>query len=340
MAQGFDAEKLALTGEPMPLAENVWTNYSFSASKDGKLAVQSGGGKGQLTWLDRQGKALGTLGGVGHMFQSPRISPEGTRMAAVRRDSGEHPDIWVVNLAQYSETRLTSVPANYSYPVWSPDGKRIVFSSEREGADNLYLRPADGAGTDEPLLKTAERKQPLDWSRDGKFLLFSVIAAKTGYDVWVLPMDSGPAGERKPLPYLQTNANESSAKFSPDGRFAAYESDESGTAEVYVRPFDPADPTASGSGAGKVKISATGGTVPFWRADGKELLYTGLDRKVWSVDVATTPAFHAGTPKPLFEVPRGATTTTPDAQRFLFDIPVGVQVSPRIILNWQAALKK
>jgi Tol biopolymer transport system component len=130
------------------------------------------------------------------------------------------------------------------------------------------------------------------------------------------------------------------ARFSPDGRFVAYQSNESGVGEVYVRPFDPGNPTASGSGAGKVKVSVSGGSFPFWRADGKELLYSA-GRKEYSVDVTTTPAFHAGAPKLLFESPPGAAAPAPapDAQRFLFDVPVG-KTSAKVVLNWQAALKK
>jgi Tol biopolymer transport system component len=341
MAQGFDAARLELVGEAAPVGENLENQYSFSASKDGKLAyLDSGGNNIQLTWFDRQGKMLGMLGKPGPPYGGMRISPDGTRLAAARREAGAQTDIWVVDLAQGSETRLTSDPAADHTPVWSPDGKQIAFSSNREGTDNMYVRAADGAGTDELLLKTGERKAPLDWSRDGKFLLFRVLSAKSS-DVWVLPMDVGQPGERKPAPYLHTNANESSARFSADGRFVAYDSDESGIQEVYVRPFDPASPEASGSGAGKVKISQNGGAGPHWGPGGKELLYYTPDRKVWSVDVTWTPEFRASTPKLLGQVAQGNGTTTPDVQRLLIGVPVGSQRrSATVVLNWQAALKK
>jgi serine/threonine protein kinase/Tol biopolymer transport system component len=342
MAQAFDAEKLQLTGEAIPLAENLETPYSFSASKDGKLAYLTANDKTQLTWVDRQGKTLGALGAVGRPFYAARISPDGARLAAAHGAFTANGDIWIMNLAQGSETRLTTDSANS--PVWSPDGKWIAFSSGREGTTNLYVRATDGAGRDQLLLKTAEAKRPIDWSRDGKFLLFEVFSPKTAYDIWVLPMDAALANNgnapnaAKPIPYLQSPADENGARFSPDGRFVAYASNESGGSAVYVRPFDPANPTASGSGAGKVKVSSGGGTAPFWRADGKELMYT-TGRKVWSMDVTTTPAFHAGAPKLLFEGPPGVKAADPDAQRFLFDVPVG-QTSAKVVLNWRAALKK
>ena len=341
MAQGFDAGKLELVGEATPVGENLRNQYAFSASKDGRLAyLNSGGNNTQLTWFDRQGMMLGTLGKPGPPYSGMRISPDGTRLAAGRREAGAQSDIWVVDLAQGSETRLTSDPASDSEPVWSPDGKRIAFSSNREGTNNVYVRAADGAGNDELLLKTGERKTPLDWSRDGKFLMFGVLSARST-DVWVLPMDAGQPGERKPAPYLHSNANERNARFSPDGRFVAYDSDESGLQEVYVRPFDSGSPEVSGSGAGKVKVSQNGGVGPQWGPGGKELLYYTPDRKVWSVDVTWTPEFRAAKPKLLGQVPDGNGTTTPDSQRLLIGVPLGGQQrSATVVLNWQAVLKK
>lgn len=341
MAQGFDAERLHLTGEAVPLAENLASWFSFSASSDGKLAYLTAAGRAQLTWVDRQGQAQGTLGSEGRPLAGMRISPDGARLAVSRKDRDTGEGIWIMNLAQGVETRLTT--ANSS-PVWSPDGKQIAFASRRDGVSNLYFRASDGGGNDELLLRTAESKSPLDWSRDGRFLLFSMFDAKAGYDIWVLPMDtgttSGSAGNAaKPLPFLRTVADENEARFSPDGRFVAYTSNESGSVEVFVRPFDPANPTASGSGAGKVQVSVGGGLSPMWRADGRELLYA-QGNQVWSVEVATTPAFHAGVPKRLFERQAARTRAmTSDGQRFLFDVPIG-KTTAKVVLNWQAALKK
>jgi Tol biopolymer transport system component len=341
MAQSFDAGKLEPKGNAVPVGEDLLNSYSFSASRDGKLVyLTAAGSKAQLTWLDRQGNTLGTLGKAGRVFGNLRISPDGTQLAANHSEPGFQADIWVVDLATGTPARLTTDPASDTAPVWSGDGKRIAFSSNREGTNNLYLRAADSAGSDELLLKTGERKSPLDWSRDGRFLLFSVLTAKSS-DVWVLPMDAGPAGERKRLPYLRTDANEGAARFSPDGRFVAYVSDESGANEVYVRPFDAASPEASGSGAGKVKVSPNGGTDPHWALNGKEITYITPDRKLWSVDVTLTPEFRPGAHHPLGETHRGSNAMTPDNQRILNDAPVGAQQpSATVVLNWQAGLKK
>ena len=340
MAQGFDGDKIELLGDPVPLAENLENMYSFSASLDGRLAyLMSGGDIAQLTWFDLQGKKE-TIGNPGPRFSQMSISPDGTRMAGSRGDpGGSGSTIWIVDLAQGSEVRLTTDPSDNAVPVWSPDGKKIAFSSSRDGTSNLYLRAADGAGSDELLLKTGERKLPLDWSRDGRFLLFNSGATK-GRDIWVLPMD-GPPGERKPIPYLHTDADESSARFSPDGRFVAYVSNESGSDEVYVRPFDPAAPEASGSGPGKIRVSASGGSGAAWSKDGKLLAYGTADRKLWFVDVTPTPTLRFGTPRQVREVPLGAAAPSPDLQRVLVDVPQNAQdTSIGVMLNWPPALKK
>jgi Tol biopolymer transport system component len=270
LAQGFDAGTLALTGDALPVGENLRNVYGFSASQDDTLVYLTAGASDvQLTWFDRQGKRLGTVGGVSRALGVMRISPDGTRLAAQRREPGAEADIWVVDLAQGAETRLTTDPAADSAPIWSPDGRQIVFASQREGTLNLYVRAADGAGSDELLLKTGERKTPLDWSLDGRFLLFYVLTAK-GSDVWVLPMEAGPGGQRKPVPYLHTDAIETNAVFSPDGRFVAYESNESGPNEVYVRPFDAASPEASGRGTEREGVAV--------RDPGSQALVRGRDR--------------------------------------------------------------
>ncbi len=342
MAQGFDAGTLALAGDAVPVGEDLLSLGSFSASREGALVYLSGSGSNvQLTWFDRQGKTLGTVGRVGRTLGNMRISPDGTRLAANRSEPGARDDIWVVDLAQGSEMRLTTDPTIDYAPVWSPDGKRIAFASDREGPGNLYVRAADGAGRDELLLKTGEEKTPLDWSQDGRFLLFSVSTAK-GHDVWVLPVNAGPGGERKAVPYLRTDAEEFAARFSPDGRFVAYTSDESGSNEVYVRPFDPVSPEASGTGSGKVRVSPNGvNGAPRWEPDGKALAYFTADRTRWSVDVTTTPTLRVGTPRLLGEFPRGNRVTTPDGQRVLIGVPVGErQPSATVVLNWQAGLKR
>jgi Tol biopolymer transport system component len=216
-----------------------------------------------------------------------------------------------------------------------------VFASGRDGANHLYERAADGAGADELLLKTDERKFPLDWSSDGKWLLFDTMTAK-GPDLWVLPMEAGSAGTRQPMPYLRTDAAEDYARFSPDDHFVAYTSNESGSFELYVRPFDPAAPETSGSGSGKVRVSTNGiEGAPRWDPNGKGLTYFSPDGKRWVVDVTTAPSLRVGTPRLLGEFPRGNVASTPDNQRVLGAIPIGNQrPSATVVLNWQAGLKR
>jgi Tol biopolymer transport system component len=190
------------------------------------------------------------------------------------------------------------------------------------------------------VASSRERILPTDWSPDGRFLLFRALTVTGSLDVAVLPMEPGPGRERTPIPFLRTGANESNAVFSPDGRFVAYESDESGVTEVYVRPFDPENPEASGAGPGKVTVSRNGGTRPQWDLSGKALSYVTADLKRWSVDVSLTPTLRVDEPQPLGEFPRGVATITPDGQRVLIGTPVGSQPqSATVVLNWRAGLK-
>jgi serine/threonine protein kinase len=337
MAQPFDAEGLQVTGEAFPVVEDIrvygggqpWPHFSVSDS--GVLVYMTGGPTNQLTWFDRSGKQLGTVGPPGNYLQ-PRLSPDEKRAAFARRDSpAARPDIWVIELARGVASRLTSDPAADFLPVWSPDGSRIVFSSNREGSLNLYQKLSSGAGGEEELLKSPGQKQVVDWSPDGRFILYFSAGANTKSDIWVLPLE----GDRKPYPLLQTEFAETGARFSADGRWVAYVSNETGTPEVYVREFQ-------GSG-GRWRVSTGGGNSPRWRRDGKELFYAS-GGKLMAVDVkASGSSFEPGVPKLLFE------TSVPlvfdvsgDGQRFLFLAPVE-ESSPEpidVVLNWTADLKR
>jgi eukaryotic-like serine/threonine-protein kinase len=371
MAQGFDVRRLQLSGEAVPIAEGmVYAGpRPFSVSTTGVLAYRTGvdtggfAGLTQLTWFDRQGKALGTAGEPGQ-FNSLALSPDGSRVAVsraapggVRGASGVAHDIWVHETARGTSTRLTSDPAIDWLATWSPDGSRLIFSSERDGsAFNLYQKLASGAGDEELLFKSTEDKSSQDWSRDGRFLLYSVAVSgargggdfrATSQDLWVLPLTAVNPGGRKPEIYLKTEFNESQARFSPDGRFIAYGSDLSGRDEIYVRPF----PAAS---AGKWTVSTGGGVAPRWRADGKELFYISADSKMMAVEVSTRPVFKAGIPKMLFHAPiwggasfRVATRydVTADGNKFLINSVLMNAGAPApspitVVLNWTALLKK
>src|SRR5262249_8779374 len=221
MAQPFDANKLLLTGEAFPLAEQVGFNAvlglsSFSVSDNGVLTYMTGiYGGGQPVFSDRQGKSLGSIGASGESFNI-FFSPDEKRVAASIADpqSGTR-DIWLLDIARGTPTRFTFDPAEDAIPIWSPDGSRIAFVGDRDGTGNLYEKPANSASNEELLLKTNERKFLHDWSKDGKFIAFSNQSTSTNVDLWVLPV----TGDKKPFPFLQSTFAEDHAKFSPDGHF-------------------------------------------------------------------------------------------------------------------------
>jgi dipeptidyl aminopeptidase/acylaminoacyl peptidase len=331
MAQPFDLGRLTLTGESIPIADQVLRSIStpsdgaYSASDAGVLVYQAGAAVAdarQLTWFDRTGKVLATVEKPG-AYNTPALSPDGTRVVISRGDfqAGDqmgNPDLWMHEFARDTSTRLTFDPATDFMAAWSPDGTRIAWSSNRDGNFNLYQKAANGAGTDEALLKSSDPKYSDDWSPDGRFLLYGALPTGGTLELWVLPLTGD---DRKPTRYLQqTGFNISQARFSPDSRFVAYTSDASGRNEVYVQPF----PAAAG---GKWMVSQGGGSQPRWRRDGKELFYIAADWKVMAVPVATATAFTPGVPTALFAAPiylGGATNATrydvtADGQKFLIN---------------------
>ena len=343
MAQSFDANELRLTGEPISIAERVSFNGglgrgSFSVSENGVLAYRGGGSQvNQPLWFDRAGKQLGSLGEAGLYF-TLWLSPDEKRAAADRMDpqTGTQ-DIWLFDLLRGIPSRFTTDSSNDWFPLWSPDGNSIVFSSNRDGVTNLFLKNASGVGGEEVLLKSDENKTADDWSVDGKFIVYESRNTQTKTDLWILPM----VGDRKPFPFLQTVFNEQQAQFSPDGKWIAYTSDESGAPEVYVQTFP-----ASG---GKWRISTSGGAEPQWRRDGKELFYLAADKKLMAVDTKLGTSFEASVPKALFETRVLVLTTfrnhyvvTADGQRFL--INSGLEESNyapiSVVVNWTEDLKR
>jgi eukaryotic-like serine/threonine-protein kinase len=331
---------LELSGEAVPVAENIGSNNAnawFSASTTGVLAYRTGVGFGQstqLAWFDRQGKLLGTAGEPAS-YDTVSLSPDGIRAAADRRDLGTRRAIWLYEFARGVSTRLTFDTVDGYAPVWSPDGSRIVFLSGR----TLYQKVSSGAGNEEVLLKSNNAIGLSDWSRDGRFLLYSEEDPKTGWDLWVLPLD----GDRKPMPYLRTAFPETQGVFSPDARWVAYRSAESGSSEIYVRPF----PASSG---GKWMVSKGGGSQPRWRRDGKELFYVSPDGTLMSVDVTASPAFRPGVPRSLFQTNMRSSTNlfrydvTADGQRFLINASTAATAASSapitVVFNWQAGLRK
>jgi eukaryotic-like serine/threonine-protein kinase len=344
MAQPFDADKLQLSGEPHQVAEEVGYNPAngrafFSVSDNGVLVYRSNILRNsQLTWFDRTGKQLGTVGSPGLML-TPSLSPDEKQVAILSIDVALVSDIWLVDLSRQSRSRFTFDPAMDTNAVWSPDGSRIVFSSNRSGPFDLYWKPANGSGNEELLLKSDHAKFATDWSPDGRFILYGESSPTTSGDVWALPL----FGDQKPIPIVQSNFGEGQAKFSPDGRWVMYVSNETGTPQVYVQSFP-----ATG---GKVMVSINGGFQPRWRPDGKELVYFGSDNKLMAVSVKTNGNhFEVGNPTPLFPLnlavtgPIGgsAVNVTRDGRRFLINVLVEENSSsPAIVVqNWTASLKK
>ncbi|HJZ80376.1 MAG TPA: protein kinase, partial [Pyrinomonadaceae bacterium] len=347
MAQRFDANKLQLSGEPFPIAEQLGFNLVtgrgfFSASETGVLVFFTNSAPNtQLIWVDRQGKQIELVGATA-VDTGVRLAPDEKRLAVTRLDpQTASADIWLIDLARNNPSRFTFDPANETAPVWSPDGSRIVFASNREGVVNMYQRLSNGTGTDEVVLKSAQPVGPYDWSPDGKFILYGTISPNTGNDLWLLPL----FGDQKPTPFIQTEFNETQGRFSPDGRWVAYSSNESGQFQVYVQSFP-----ISG---GKWQVSTTGGAQPQWRRDGKELFYLAPDRKIMSVEVnGPGSTFVPGIPKPLFDVrvitlfpgAGGAIyyAATGDGQRFLVNTLAGdsTPVPFTVVLNWTAGLKR
>ena len=339
VAQRFDLKKLKTIGEPAPVAEKIGTDAvglaRFSVSRNGVLAYRTGDSGNRLLWMDRGGKELETAGAPGD-YGNPALSRAGDRLAFNASDprSGKF-DIWVRDLARGVNSRFTFAAGVNICPLWSPDGSRIVFTSEKEGASSLLEKASTGQGEEKSLLKSTDgRVLATDWSRDGKYIAYS-HRGKEGWDIFVMPT----SGDRKPIPVVQTPFNDLNATFSPDGRFIAYQSNESGRGEVYVQTFP--DP------GGKWQISTAGGFDASWRADGKQIFFRAPDQKLMAVDVQTAGNFQAGIPQPLFlgRVPPGASrnrySPAADGQRFLYIAPLGREsMTPTtVILNWFEGLE-
>jgi len=363
VARRFDAARGALSGDRVTVADALATDANgnvgaFSVSATGLVTYRAGGAaRTQLTWFNRAGQPLGTLGAPDAAQFEPTLSPDGRQVAVERRAQGNI-DIWLIDTAR--TTRFTFGPAIDRWPVWSPDGSRLVFSQQRAGTFDLYQKPANGAGAEALLLASPESKAATSWSPDGRSLLYTNVSPKTSNDVWVLPMalrpstGSGrpdlvegrePQGDPKPLPFLNSTFDERSSAFSPDGHWVAYESDESGRSEIYVRPFP-------GPG-GQWQVSTAGGKDPRWRPDGKELYYVSPDGRLMAAPIGSSgTALQPGLPTALFQ-PRiaggggrfGGTRqqydVAPDG-RFLINVNVdeGTAAPITVITNWHPEAKK
>jgi serine/threonine protein kinase/Tol biopolymer transport system component len=358
MARRLDLARGALTGDPVIIANNVAVNASaltaVSASATGEVAYRVRGGViKQLTWVDRAGENLGTLGYPGpHEAQHPAVSPDGQRVA-VSRTVQNNTDVW---LLEGDRTRRLTFDAGVDQmPIWSPDGSRVAFMSNRKGQFDLYEKLASGVGSDVPIVTSNQRKTPRSWSADGVFLLYSSVDPQSGDDLWVVRMKPGkgqgadegtePASARAPSVFLKTRYREEAAVFSPDGRWVAYTSNESGRYEVYVTPFvDPASPGVSRV-AGQWQMSSGGGVYPRWRRDGKELYYLNQAGDVMAATVALKGAtLDVGAPVRLFQrrvfavldgTPDFEYDVAPDG-RFLVNTVIDSGLAPiTLLMNWR-----
>jgi Tol biopolymer transport system component len=336
VAQPFDSKSLKTTGEAIPVVESILINNDglglFSVSLEGTLAYRAGTNTSGLVWVDRTGKELERVGESAR-YRNVALSPDGRRLAVeiVDERSG-FSDVWVRDLARNVSSRLTSTKDDgQRQPRWSADGTRVVY---KVGKD-LIVRAADGQGTETTLVSSDEDKYASDWSSDGKFFAYVAHGKDRSWEIWTLPT----FGDKKPLVWLRSPSTNWFATYSPDGRYVAYASDESGRFEVYVQGFP-------GPG-GKWQVSSGGGTLPEWRGDGKELYYLAgspnVQRQVMAVEVTTGSNFEAGVPKPLFAIhpiPGSLRDIVPaaDGQRFLAIVPLArEETSPTtVVLNWMA----
>jgi eukaryotic-like serine/threonine-protein kinase len=343
LAQPFDAAALKTTGEAVPLAEHLGPTSvglaDFSASDNGTVVYRSGfTARRRLVWVDRSGKTVGDADQPA-VYRDSALSPDGHTLAMTIDDprSGNR-DIWLRDLERSVTSRFTFDPAEDSNAVFSPDGRTIVFSSTRAGGSpDLYEKSTSGSGQATLLLKAGETLLAQEWSRDGRWLAVNRLGAKTGWDIWGLAM-AGPE-KGKLVPVVQGPFIELRPSFSPDGNWIAYQSNESGRAEIYVRPFP-------GPG-GKWQVSSSGGSEPVWSGDGREIYYVSAASKLVSVPVTAAATFAAGQPKELFDVRlqpiqiRNRWLANREDTRFLFLEPEGAAraLPMTVVLNWPEALK-
>jgi Tol biopolymer transport system component len=343
-AHRFDPSRVALLGEPVVLADGVISEAAaglaaIAASATGTILYRTGnaGGQRRFVWVDRAGKELSHVGLAEARRPSyASMSPDGQRLA-IQRAIGENTDIWLVDAQRGTAVRFTDDLQPDIAPVWSPLGDRIVYASQLDGQFELFEKALDGTSAT-LLLQTGQSKQVTDWSRDGRYLLLRTISPglPIDVDIWAMPLD----GDRKPFPVVRTRFEERDAQFSPDGKWIAYQSNESGTHEVYVQPF-------RGPGE-RSRISVSGGAQARWRADGRELFYLTLEGRLVAVPVAVRSdglAVQPGTAVELFNAGVGEVLgialhtyiAAPDGQRFLIDKVVEQTAAPiSLILNWRA----
>ncbi|MGA7292523.1 MAG: protein kinase [Terriglobales bacterium] len=338
-AQHFDSKKFEPAGDAVPLLTDVQffpriSEAVFSATGPGLLVAQrnADSGASQVLWFDRKGQQVGIALNPG-IYGNIMLASNGRAMASDTTDpTSQNTDVWTYDLENRSAKRLTFDPALDSLPVWSPDGSRIVFASNRELKFDLYLKDSNGAQEEKVVPQDGPDRFPTDWSRDGKYILYV-----RGQDLWYLTVS-----DLRATQFLKATSSVRSARFSPDGKWVAYSSNESGRWEIYVTSFPDAH--------GKWQVSSAGGSQPRWRGDGKELFYLSTDSKMMAAPVKTGSNFDAGTPTALFQAnPREMFATSEvfsydvssDGQKFLINTQLKTELSPMsVVLNWNAKLNQ
>jgi Tol biopolymer transport system component len=329
------ADHVSFSLLPPQIAASTDTSGTVMYLVNGRLDTQ-------MIWYDRSGTELGRAALTANQGNGVSLAPDGRRVAFLRFDDTQNfPWLWLQDLERNQETPLVRPPFSPGAAVWSPDGQRVVFRATGTGVDAMYVKGVNG-GKEEILLKGTNPLSPSDWSRNGRWLVYTESNPKTLGDIWLLPDPSQPSADRKPVPLLRTPSDESQGQISPDGKWLAYYSDESGSPQIYLRPFAGASPTPDI----KWRVSTGPSREPRWRADGRELFYldtSGERLKMMSVPIGAAPS-PAGTPKLLFEFQAGGTlpflnhfvySPSADGQRFLVNgFATGAQPSLDVILNW------
>ena len=340
VAVPFDASDLKVTGEPVPVADNVNSMStglaSFSASDNGTLVYgASESSENRIVWLDRAGKEISEVGkplGV----NTCALSPDGTRLAMSIRDAKSgRSDIWIRDLERGVTSRLTFDPKDEFAPVWSKDGKSVIFASDRDGTNGIYEKSASGTGPTKKIWTSQDRIIPGGLSPDGRFLAVNRWTQGT-VQTWILPM----AGSKKPYAFLHASFPEGMPVFSPDGHYMAYVSNETGRFEIYVRRFP--------GPSGKWQVSAEGGIDPQWSADGRTIYFRSLNSKLMAAPVTPGAGFQAGVPMALFTAEFTAGTgvdqyqVSRDGKKILVITPTERQKTSPItaILHWDKGIKR
>jgi dipeptidyl aminopeptidase/acylaminoacyl peptidase len=347
MAQRFDVGSLRLTGDPVMIADEVAVNrldqVSFWVSDAGILAYRTGSNNSWLAWVDRNGTRLEEMQ-PGGRFDAVALSPDGKRVALCRADNDNNSDVWTYEFRRHVMTRLTYGAGPVDSPVWSPDARQIAFSSSRSGTFQIYRRKADVEGPDEQLTEGPADKFPNDWSRDGRYLLFEQRRRNQVSAIFRLPVDGG----REPVPLLEAPFGEGQPAVSPDGKWIAYESTESGRVEVYVRPFSGGSP---GPG-GKIQVSTGMGGWPRWGTGGKEIFFNFFSSRPRLMAARIRMGMggiEAEAPVALFYFGGTFTATsrlwdvTADGQHFLTAGQVGLSITGErlnVVVNWHARVNR